>query len=126
MGINERDYMRRDPWTSFAFGKILLLLAGVVAVLVVVEFAQTSQLTDREGISKGSLRLNINSAAPEELESIPGIGGSRAEAIINHRPYASVDELISKHALGPKMTESIRKFVKVDGATEPMAKSPAP
>ena len=37
--------------------------------------------------AKSSLIVNLNTASAEELESVPGIGGSRADRIIAHRPY---------------------------------------
>ena len=43
--------------------------------------------------AKGSLIVNINTASAKELQSLPSIGYARADEIIAHRPYTSVDEL---------------------------------
>lgn len=40
--------------------------------------------------------VNINTASQSELESLWGIGPVYAQSIIEHRPYSSVDELLSK------------------------------
>ena len=40
--------------------------------------------------------ININTASQKELESMWGIGRVYAKNIIEHRPYSSVEELLSK------------------------------
>jgi competence protein ComEA len=45
---------------------------------------------------QGSGLVNINSATQKELESLWGIGPVYAQNIIEHRPYSSVEELLSK------------------------------
>jgi DNA uptake protein ComE-like DNA-binding protein len=70
------------------------------------------------GPAKSSLIVNINTASAQELESLPSIGSSRAEQIIAHRPYASVDELSQVKGITPRVIDQLRPFVKTDGATE--------
>ena len=124
MGIYDRDYMRRDRLHSLPLGKLLLILAGALGVLMVaLTHCPAAKLTEAEP-AKGSLRVNINTATQQELETIPNIGPARADAIINHRPYSSVDDLSTKHALGPTITNRIREFVKVDGNTEKITEKP--
>ena len=71
------------------------------------------------GPAKSSLIVNINTASAQELESLPSIGSSRAEQIIAHRPYTSVDELSQVKGVTPRVIDQLRPFVKTDGATEP-------
>ncbi len=71
------------------------------------------------GPAKSSLVVNINTASAQELESLPSIGSSRAEQIIAHRPYTSVDELSQVKGVTPRVLDQLRPFVKTDGATEP-------
>src|SRR2546430_8011043 len=71
------------------------------------------------GPAKSSLVVNINTASAQELESLPNIGSSRAEQIIAHRPYTSVDELSQVKGVTPRVIDQLRPFVKTDGATEP-------
>lgn len=81
--------------------------------------ATQTSLQDLLGPAKGSLIVNINTASVKELESLPSIGPSRAEQIIAHRPYTSVDELSQVKGVTPRVIDQLRPFVKTDGATEP-------
>jgi len=40
--------------------------------------------------------ISVNTASLSELDSLWGIGESRAKAIIEHRPYNSLEELVTK------------------------------
>lgn len=57
--------------------------------------------------------VNINTASTKELEDLPGIGPVYAQSIIEHRPYSSVEELLSKDALKKSVYEKIKSSVGV-------------
>ena len=40
--------------------------------------------------------LDINSAKPDELKALPGIGEAYAKKIVENRPYKRKDELVQK------------------------------
>ena len=69
--------------------------------------------------AKGSLIVNINTASDKELRSLPSIGYARADEIIAHRPYTSVDDLLQVKGITPKVMDQLRPLVKTDGPTEP-------
>lgn len=52
--------------------------------------------------------VNLNSASTSELDSLPGIGEVRAEAIIANRPYSSVEELLTKKVIPKNVYEDIK------------------
>jgi competence protein ComEA len=52
--------------------------------------------------------ISVNSASQSELESLSGVGPVTARKIINGRPYTSLDELVSKKAVGKKLFEKIQ------------------
>lgn len=49
--------------------------------------------------------VNINTATSKELESLWGIGPVTAQNIIEHRPYSSVEELLTKKILRANVHE---------------------
>jgi competence ComEA-like helix-hairpin-helix protein len=81
--------------------------------------ATQTPLHDLLGPAKSSLIVNINTASAKELESLPHIGSSRAEEIIAHRPYTSVDDLLQVKGITSKVMDQLRPLVKTDGATGP-------
>jgi competence protein ComEA len=58
--------------------------------------------------------INLNTATAAQLESLPGIGPSRAQAIIAGRPYATVDELDRVPGIGPATLDELRPYVVVE------------
>lgn len=55
--------------------------------------------------------ININTATATELESLPGIGPSKAAAIIANRPFTSVDDLERVPGIGARTIEQLRPLV---------------
>lgn len=63
------------------------------------------------GGSGGSGLVNLNTAGAEGLMALPGIGPSKAAAIIANRPYSSVDDLDRVPGFGPKTIDQLRELV---------------
>ena len=62
-------------------------------------------------------KVDVNSANAEELASLPGIGASKAAAIIAERekkPFASVDDLERVRGIGARAVEDLRGKVSVN------------
>lgn len=61
--------------------------------------------------------VNLNTAAASELETLPGIGPSKAEAIIEYRetngPYKSLEDLKSISGIGDKTFEKLKDLISV-------------
>jgi competence ComEA-like helix-hairpin-helix protein len=57
--------------------------------------------------------LDINTAARDDLMRIPGIGEHYANAIIEHRPYGTVEDLLRVPGIGEKRLARLREWVTV-------------
>ncbi len=53
-------------------------------------------------------RVNINTAAPPQLETLPGIGPARAAAIVAGRPYADLIDLVTKKVLTQGVFDGVK------------------
>jgi competence protein ComEA len=53
--------------------------------------------------------VNINKGSKEELVSLKGIGAKTADAIIAHRPFKSLHDLMKVKGIGTKKFEKIKK-----------------
>lgn len=55
--------------------------------------------------------VDINSASPEALEALPGIGKAYSAAIVKGRPYKGKDELVQKKIVPEKTYDGIKDKV---------------
>ena len=53
-------------------------------------------------------QININTASKEDLDQLYGIGEVKADAIINSRPFESVDDLINVNGIGEITLQKIK------------------
>lgn len=62
-------------------------------------------------------KINLNTAAASELETLPGIGPSKAEAIIENRetngPYKTIEDLKNISGIGDKTFEKLKELISV-------------
>ena len=75
--------------------------------------------------------IDINSAGVSELVRLPGVGASRAQAIIDYRtqngPFRSIEDLVRVPGIGPATMNNLRSMVTIgesQGGAQPA--SPAP
>lgn len=68
--------------------------------------------------SKPAGKININTASKDELDLLPGIGASKAQAIIDYReangPFASLEELMEVKGIGKATYDGLKDFITLD------------
>ena len=62
-------------------------------------------------------KVDLNRAAKEELMTLPGIGETKAEAILQYRkehgPFQTIEELMQVSGIGEALFEKIKNRVKI-------------
>ncbi len=65
--------------------------------------------------------VNINTADVAALDSLPGIGPAKAQAIVEYRKahgsFKTLDDLARVHGIGSKLLERLRPSLALDGQT---------
>ncbi len=116
---------RRNPFifTRREYSAVFILaLSLVIGVALIgirdrpnVEVLRAEALESNEKIIGA---IPINTAGVEELQLLPGIGESRARAIVADRevngPYPVVDSLTRIRGIGRGIVESIRPYASVE------------
>jgi competence protein ComEA len=85
-----------------------LVMAVIVSMILIPSVMAN---TDPE-----TVLVNINTADTDELTSLPGVGVSKATAIINYRTehglFTTVDELSNVRGIGESILDKIRDLVR--------------
>ena len=121
--------MRPGAVLSGRHGARLLVSLAVVAVLAggavyasrvsegAPKVVYTASLGEVAAASESSLKVDINGADAEELDELPEVGPSTAEAIIEYRrangSFTAVEELEEVPGIGPATIEKIEPFATV-------------
>lgn len=71
------------------------------------------QSTSTNILTDSTNKININSATLSQLDTLPGIGPTYGQKIIEHRPYSSVEELLNKKVLTQSVYKKIKDLVSV-------------
>lgn len=57
-------------------------------------------------------RISINSATPEQLLLLPGVGPVTAQRIVEGRPFFGVDDLLRVKGIGDRTLERLRDHIR--------------
>ena len=93
---------------------LLASLTSTARADMVHAAAPAAASTAQEGV------VNLNAASEDQLGYLPGIGPSKAKAIVEHRrthPFHRVDELTKVKGIGKKTFGRLRPYLTVAGPT---------
>jgi competence protein ComEA len=81
--------------------------------------ARTNNLQPKDGISfSPDYPLNINSASLLDLESLPGIGPTKAQWIIDYRlqngPFQAIEDILNVEGIGEGTFNNLQKIIAVE------------
>lgn len=80
--------------------------------------AESTAVTTRDASSSGV--VNINTATAKQLSLLPGIGPSKAQAIVDYRSkreFKKVEELARVKGIGRKTVRKLKSLLTVSGET---------
>lgn len=102
--------------TQFLGSLLLVLLLGIVVVFSQIE--EKKQIGEPENeTTKVEFPLDLNSVSEKELEFLPGIGPTRAHAIIDYRnsvgEFKAIEDLLSVKGIGEKTLDGFCELITV-------------
>ena len=79
--------------------------------------SETKAMTEKSQKTKSKLApgqlVNINTATKEELDALPGIGPTKAQAIIDGRPYNTPEDIMKVKGIKQKTYDKIKDMITV-------------
>lgn len=83
--------------------------------IYIPSLGDSQDITAYDALEKraNSLLIHINTATQTELETLPGIGSVTATKIIDMRPFSTLDELVTRKAIGQATYNKIQDQIEL-------------
>ncbi|WP_182354037.1 helix-hairpin-helix domain-containing protein [Flaviflexus huanghaiensis] len=102
-------------WNALNLARVLVDGEHVVVPAPGEEVPAAIEQAPEQAAEPSSGLVNINSAGPAELETLPGVGPAIAQKIIDWRetngPFSTVEELMEVSGIGPATLANLRDHV---------------
>lgn len=109
-------------WTDKYLNRAAKLSDGQKVYIPSVDEHSESQSAKNSGVyqsgsstfsSDSNKMVNINTATIGELDSLPGIGPTYGQKIIEHRPYSKIEEVVTSGAITQTIYEKIKNNITI-------------
>ena len=89
------------------------------AITSEIGIENNSKVDETKNKEASNQKVNINTATKEELDTLPGIGESTAQKIINYRrengKFSSIEEIKEVNGIGESKYENIKELICING-----------
>lgn len=114
--------MQKTSWIRLiAFVGALAAAAAVVTSTPVTAEAQRRSAAAQQQASSADGVVNLNTATSAELQRLPGVGQSKADAIVSMRerrgPFQRVEQIMLVRGIGRATFRRLRPMLTIEGAT---------
>lgn len=79
---------------------------------------KSSSVDENKNLIPSEVKINLNTATLEELESLPGIGNELGRRILNYREkqggFSNIEELQRIKGIGPKTFDKLKNLVSTE------------
>ncbi len=103
---------------------VMVLGASLVGLPVVARGADKTAAAPAAAAAKPAVKIDINTATPDELDDLPGVGDVTAKKIIDNRPYKTAADL-SKAGLSAAKIAKIAPMITFGAASAAATEKPA-